>query len=249
MDQRRRRNSAHEPDDKLAPWLKDIDGCKSLALDAKGRLLACQTGKGRLIAIDLGKQTIEVLADRHKGKPLHAPSHLIVDRQGGIYFTDAAVLTPSNTIGVPGGVYYLSAQRTLTRLPIALPAPAGIALSPNEKMLYLTCAGSRDVMAYPLEGVGLPGVGKVLGKLANRNDAAGGLAVDGRGHVYVANRTARAIQVFNSEGARLGRIALPDAPLACAFAGAEGKTLFVTTRHTLYKVQLENGPGLALKEK
>ena len=162
-----------DPNDDFRPWLKDLNGCKGLALDPKGgRLLACQSrvGKGRLIAIDLGKRTVDVLADRYKDKPLHTPSHLVVDRQGGVYFTDAGALIPGNAIGVGSAVYYLSAQRTLTRLPIALPELAGITMSPNERTLYLTFASTREVMAYPLESVGLPGKGKVLGKLETRGN-------------------------------------------------------------------------------
>ena len=69
------------------------------------------------------------------------------------------------------------------------------------------------------------------------------LTVDGQGNVFLANAAMRAIEVLNSDGARLGLISLPDTPLACAVGGAEGKTLHVVSRHALYKVQLENGLG------
>ncbi len=243
-----------EPVVRLEPWSKDLDGCKDLALDGKGRLLACQTARDRLVAVDLAKRTVTVLADRYKGQPLHAPTHLVVDRQGGVYFTDAAVRTPSAGVGVAGAVYYLSARGTLSRLPISLPAPGGIGLSPDEKTLYLASAGGPEVMAYSLEGVGLPGKGKVLCRLQTRSDApmqsAGGLAVDRHGNLFVANPAMRAIQVLNSEGARLGLISLPDAPRSCAVGGPQGKSLYVTTHHALFKIELETaGAGLAARER
>ncbi len=241
-----------EPDAELVSWRKDLDGCKGLAVDHAGRLIICQAGKGRLLALEGTKQDAVTLADRYKGLPLHAPTHLVVDRQGGAYFTDAAVRMPNGDIAAPGAVYYLSPRGTLTRLSIPLPAPAGIALSPDEKTLYLT-AGTMDVMAYPLEGVGIPGKGRLLGKLDTRGGApiraAGGLAVDRRGNLYVANPALHAVQVLNSEGVKLGLIALPDPPLACAIGGPEGKTLFVATHHALFKVQLDAAdPDLANKD-
>ena len=68
-----------------------------------------------------------------------------------------------------------------------------------------------------------------------------GVAVDAQGNVYVAHPAGKAVQVVNSEGARLGRVTLPEAPVACAVAGPERKTLYVLTAGSLHTLNLETG--------
>jgi sugar lactone lactonase YvrE len=222
---------------------------RGLTVSPKGELLACAAA--RVVAIDPGTGGVRVLAEKYKGKALAGPLQLCADRHGGVYFTDAAATTLEGPTD-RGAVYYLSPHGTLTRLAVPLARPCGVAVSADNKMLYLLGAGSPEVMAYPLEGAGLPGAGKVLCRLDSRSGAAaqGGtaLAVDGRGNLFVTNPSLQAVQVFNSQGARLGQAPLPEAPLACALGGEGGRTLFVTTRGSVFAVHLETD-GVAVTDR
>jgi sugar lactone lactonase YvrE len=209
---------------------------RGLALDAKGRLLAC--GKGRVVVIDTQSGAVSPLAEKYHDRPLVGPLALAADRQGGVYFTDAPVPPLSGGTADHGAVYYVSAQGVLTRLPLALYRPSGVALSPDARTLYVLAAGSQEVFAYPLEGTGLPGPGKVLFRV---DSSDGSLAADPRGNLYVTNPALRAVQVYNAEGARLGQAVLPDAPLHCAVGGEGGRTLYVATRTAVYAVQADAG--------
>jgi sugar lactone lactonase YvrE len=224
------------------PFLGEVAGCAGLALDGKGRLLACDRAGRRLVAIDLADKQLRVLADKYQGQPLQGPLHVAADGKDGVYFTDAA---PSSlTAGGKGAAYYLSSQGTLTRLLTDLAQPTGVAVAPDGKTLYLVGAGSLDVWAYPLESAGAPLKGRVLCKLGGPRGPTGvavggaGLAVDGGGNLYVANPGASAVQVVNPAGARLGVVPLPAAPHFLAVAGKDRPTLCVTTRTTLYEVEL-----------
>jgi gluconolactonase len=222
-------------------WVSGSGGARGLALDGKGRLIACQRGAGKLMAYDLRTRAAHLLADKHQGKSLHGPTHLTVDHQGGIYFSDAPPARPNGGPTDRGAVYYLSAHGTLTRLAIALARPAGLALSPDDKTLYVV-GGEGDVMAYPLEGAGLPVPGKMLCRLEAKAGTAAhgaGLTVDGRGNLYLANPAVHALQVVNPGGARLGLISLPEPPLDCTAAGPERRTLHVTSAHSLFTVRLD----------
>lgn len=119
-----------------------------------------------------------------------------------------------------------------------------MALSPDGKTLYVTGAGSLALTAYPLEGAGLPGKGRVLCQLAAGGE---GLAVDRAGNVYVTLPGRNAVQVVNPEGARLALLPLPGAPVACALGGVGGKVLHVTTRTALCMMTVESGAGVAAK--
>jgi gluconolactonase len=212
---------------------------RGLALDARGRLLAC--GTNRVVAMDPKSGAETTLADRYHNGPFNGPLHLAADHQGGVYFTDMPAL-PFLGGRDNGAVYYVSAQGVVTRLAVGLSRPTAVALSPDARTLYLLAAGSPEVMAYPLEGTGLPGAGRVLCRLDVRDgEPRGGhdIAVDVRGNLFVTNPGLRAVQVFNPQGARLGQALLPDAPLSCAAGAADGRSVYVATRTAVYAVQVD----------
>jgi gluconolactonase len=63
-----------------------------------------------------------------------------------------------------------------------------------------------------------------------------GMKVDEKGNVYV---TASFVWVFDSKGKHLGNINTPDAPANCSFGGSENKTLFITARPSVYRIELK----------
>lgn len=52
--------------------------------------------------------------------------------------------------------------------------------------------------------------------------------------------------VFDRTGQHLGTFATPDQPTNCAFGDADGKTLFITARPSLYRVRL-TVPGVKVQ--
>jgi sugar lactone lactonase YvrE len=61
------------------------------------------------------------------------------------------------------------------------------------------------------------------------------VAEDTAGNVYVLNGQ---IFVYDATGAPLGRIDVPERPISVVFGGADRRTLFVLTRHTLYAMEM-----------
>ena len=59
------------------------------------------------------------------------------------------------------------------------------------------------------------------------------MAADRDGRVYVANGH---VFVYRPTGELVGRIDVPERPTALRFA-ADGRTLYVLTHHTLYRVK------------
>lgn len=68
-----------------------------------------------------------------------------------------------------------------------------------------------------------------LRPLANRGGESA--AVDRNGNVYVANGQ---VFVYGADGREIGRIDVPERPLQLIFGGADGRTLFILTHHSLY---------------
>ena len=146
---------------KVTVFREKSNKSNGLMVDGKGRILACEMD-GAVVALSADGQGREVLADQHNGKPLNAPNDLVIDKNGGIYFTDPmyGAKTP-----LPQGktcVYYLPKGGKPARLLDNLPNPNGVILSPDEKTLYVIPSSQRQMMAYPVEAPGKLGAGRVF---------------------------------------------------------------------------------------
>ena len=239
-----RTNRIHKVDleGKLSTFLEDTKGCNGLMVDAKGRLIACQGGEGRIIAIDPKTKAITVLAAQFEGKRFNSPNDLVLDKQGGVYFTD-----PSFARGEPPqdkmAVYYAAPGGAVTRLISDLARPNGVILSPSEKILIVLPSGSPEVMAYDVQAPGKIGPGRVFCKLeqpaTGQPRGGDGLTVDTQGRYYFTQPSLNALQVVSPEGITLGLLKFPEAPANCTFGGKDLKTLYVTARTSLYTVRME----------
>jgi gluconolactonase len=218
----------------LAIFLEDSRGCNGLMFDSKGRLLACQGMEGRVIAIDVASKTIEVIANRYGASRFNGPNDLVIDRQGGIYFSDP--FSRRKPTQREEGVYYVSPKGKVTRLVHSLLKPNGVLLSPNERTLYVLSSAKASLMTYPIKSPGRIGAGKPLGQIPVPGD---GLTVDAQGNLYVTQPALKAILVLSPEGTKLGMIKVPEAPINCSFGGKNMKTLFVTARTSLYAFPMQ----------
>ncbi|MGH9934888.1 MAG: SMP-30/gluconolactonase/LRE family protein, partial [Blastocatellia bacterium] len=147
------RNRVHKLDTQgvLTTFLEDTQGINGLMFDQRGRLIACQSGAGRIVAIDIATKNIEVLADKFNNVRFNSPNDLVVDRQGGIYFSDPSFGgTPTQD---RQAVYYIAPGGAVTRLIDNLTRPNGVILSLDEKTLYVL-HGSNSMMAYPVNSPG-----------------------------------------------------------------------------------------------
>ncbi len=221
------------------------NGVNSLAYNKQGELLAVLVGKPA-ISVVYPQDKARMVVDAYQGKPLGRLNDLVVDKHGGVYFTDMGVNTPAGQ-PVPAappaaGVYYLSPQGEVHQLDTTVPRPNGIQLSPNEKTLYVANTWGEYVLAYDIKRDGTLGPHRDFAKLEGfrKNDAgvmtsgADGLAVDAKGRLYVASTAG--VQVFNKKGKALGIITLPKAPQNMAFAGPGKKTLYIVGRGSAWRI-------------
>ena len=82
-----------DTDGKLSVFLEPSNHCNGLMLDGEDNLLACEMD-GRLVSINLKNKKVTPLAAEYQGKRFNAPNDLVVDRSGGIYFTDPHFRAP-----------------------------------------------------------------------------------------------------------------------------------------------------------
>src|SRR5207247_2353499 len=116
-----------EGDARPAAWLKDAGGIEALAAGGKGgALLAVNTRNNTVMKIDLSLRELAALPVRKDARRFHHPRRLAGDRNGGLYVSDDP---DPDVAGDKGSVYYVSAHGSVTKLPVALTRPRGLALA------------------------------------------------------------------------------------------------------------------------
>lgn len=223
----------------LATFLDPSNHTNGLMVNAAGNIVACEMD-GRIVEIDAKTKAVKALAPDYEGKRFNAPNDLVIDKDGGIYFTDPHFRAP---MPLPQGVrafYYRAADGKVTRLGVVENAPNGVILSPDEKTLYVIPSMQAEMLAYPVLAPGKLGpqrtfctLKQAAGKTAGGGD---GLTIDSKGNVYITS--ALGIQVFSPDGKALGILEFPEQPANCTFGGKDNKTLYVTARTSLYAVPM-----------
>jgi gluconolactonase len=228
-----------EPDNTVVVARDESNGANGLMFNAAGDLVSCQANG--IVVWNFAKKAERVLASEYDGKPLNRPNDLVVDKTGGVYFTDPIFALDGKSNQPVSGVFYVTADRKLTRLIDDIVGPNGIILSPDEKTLYVITFLREQQWAYPVTAPGKLGLGKVFCTVeqpAGKKGAGGdGCAVDSRGNLYIAAATG--VQVFDPKGKLLGTIKVPKTPSNCEFGGQDLKTLYVTARTSVYAFPME----------
>lgn len=234
-------------DGSTSTFLENSNGSNGLAFNTQGELITVQVLEPRVGVVYPAGKT-KTLAENFEGTPFVRPNDLVVDKKGGVYFTDSgqgrnADGTPSNATPRPA-VYYISPAGKLQRIANDIGRPNGIQLSPDEKTLYVANTVGEYVLAYDVAQDGSVKGRRDFAHLSGfkttdtgPSSGADGLAVDGNGRLYVASSDG--IQVFDNKGSKLGVIALPKAPQNLAFAGPDKKTLYIVGRGSAWRIPLE----------
>jgi len=202
-----------------------------LMFDGERKLVACENA-GRKVSRDVLSENPEIVADKWEGKRLNSPNDLWLDQHGGIYFTDPRYSLPGELEQEKESVYYIAADKTVSRIIKDLVKPNGIALSPAGEYLYVLDNGSDRLYRYPIEGPGRIGPGKRIAYVTHPD----GMSVDREGRLYIT--TYRGITILQGDGRWLGLLDVPEHPANCTFGGKEYETLFITARTSLYGIEM-----------
>lgn len=236
------------PDGAVSTWMENTGGANAVSRLPGGEVVGTLNVDVAIAALKPGEKP-RVLARQFEGKDFNRPNDLTVNRRGDIYFTDSAPMGVPNP-PLPSALYRLSAQGQLTRVTAAIARPNGVALSPDEKTLYVANTTGEWIIAFDVDGNGELKNQRDFAKLAlpptqqngqPATSGADGVAVDEKGRLFVA--TAVGVQVIAPTGEALGTIALPKQPQNLAFSGPGKGALYVVGRGAVYRIAtLTHGP-------
>ncbi|HKA07209.1 MAG TPA: SMP-30/gluconolactonase/LRE family protein [Gemmataceae bacterium] len=219
-------------------------GSNGLAINKAGELLLCQHGDRRLAKLVDGK--FVTLADRYDGKRLNSPNDLVIKSNGDIYFTDPPYglpkieKDPAKELDFQG-VFRLTPKGELTVMTKEMTRPNGIALSPDEKTLYVANSDPDNAvwMAFPVKEDGTLGEGKVFfdSTPAAKDKKPGlpdGMKVAQDGTIFATGPGG--VYIFTPHGKHLGTLATGVPTANCGF-GEDGSVLYICADKSLCRVR------------
>jgi gluconolactonase len=222
-------------------------GSNGLTIDAQDRLVIMDHGNRRVVRLNETNYTKVVLAERYEGKRFNSPNDLVYRSNGDLYFTDPPYgldgknADPHRELSF-NGVYRLTPSGQFTLLTSELTFPNGIALSPDEKTLYVSVSDpARAVwMAFDVRADGTLGPGRVFFDAtafvrAGKKGLPDGMKVDRQGHLFATGPGG--VLIFAPDGRHLGTIETGQATSNCAF-GDDGSTLYITADTLLLRIRL-----------
>ena len=223
-------------DGKVGIFVPDSKRGDGQAFGPDGRLYAVAGGAERIIAYDAeGKAS--TIADGFRG------NDLLVRHDGSLYVTN-----PGWNGTDPSKIWFISPKGEKRVVDSGLRFSNGIALSPDQSLLYVSDSRTHWVYSYQV---------RPDGSLANKqkyyhlhvpdtaeDSAADGLEVDRDGRLYVASRVG--IQVCDQAGRVNCIIPTPNGKVSnLAFGGADFGTLYATCGDRVFmrKLRVKGAPA------
>ena len=231
-----------------------------IKFDAAGNMLVAEGadyGGRRVTRTDAKTGKSFIIAGMYEGRPFNAPNDITIDERGRIYFSDPRYLGHEALEQPVMAVYRIDPDGTIQRIITDAGKPNGVAVSPDQKTLYVVSndngsiglerlspdlpmrKGHMALMAYDLAADGTAKFRKTLVDYAPF-DGPDGLVVDRQGNLYVAVRAENrpGIYVYSPEGKELAYIKT-EVPTNVGFGrGADARLLYITAGSSLYRISL-----------
>lgn len=227
-------------------YMRPSTKANGLTFDREGRLLAAGWASRSIWRVE-PDGSVTTLASHYEGGKLNSPNDIAVKSDGSIWWTDSPGALFN--VGMAGddvqqhlpfqGVFRLSADARALTLAIAdCEYPNGLAFSPDERVLYVNDSRQYLIRAFDVQADGSVTNARVFHELEGSEEGiADGMKVDREGNVYCSGPGG--IHIMDSGGKRLGRIRIPGHVTNMGWGGEDWRTLYVTTRSSVYRTRVE----------
>ncbi|MEE1649883.1 SMP-30/gluconolactonase/LRE family protein [Brachybacterium sp. J144] len=243
----------------LSVFAEDVEFTNGRTLDLDGTVIECSHGRRavqRDTAVAPGAaHAPQPLVDRFGAVRLNSPNDVIVAADGAIWFTDPSYGIRKPAEGHVGEEEYGDryvfrvdpASGEVRPVVIDVEAPNGLALSPDESLLYVADSSlspaDEELSAGRPRGHAIHVYDVVDGRHAKNGRVLveiepglpDGIRVDVEGRIWSSSGSG--VQVFSPAGECLAEIPVPELTANLCFGGDDGRTLYVTASTSLYRIR------------
>ncbi len=236
----------------LSVFLDSVGNSNGITFDNDENMVYCSHGK-RAVLKRNPDGTFTAIASSWQGKRLNSPNDLVISSRGTLYFTDPCwglkgyENSPDKEVPF-NGVYMLSGTE-MKLVDSTLFRPNGVALSPDERTLYVTdwfINKTPDVSVlykYSLDAEGNPLSRSTVVIHSPKDEIFGeegeydGIKTDTKGNIYCTGP--HGIVIISPDEKYLGTILTPSMPANCAWGDNDFSTLYITARKQFYRIALD----------
>ena len=216
----------------VTTYRKPSNNANGNTIDISGQLMTAEHS-GRRISFTTTSGAVKTIVDQCNGKKLNSPNDVTVTSDGVIWFTDPDYGLGKNPKEQEGNFVFRFDPMTgkITAAVKDFDKPNGLCFSPDESKLYIADSGkAKHIRVFEARKDGTLAGGKVFATI----DQGGpdGIRCDADGRVW--SSSGNGVQVFAPDGSLIVKINLPESAANLCFGGADGRTLFVTARKSLY---------------
>lgn len=207
-------------------------------VDRQGRFVSCEHGGRRVTRLE-HDGSVRVLADSFAGQRLNSPNDVVEHSDGSLWFTDPTYGISSDYEGheaVPEqaarNVFRLEVGETPTVVTADFTQPNGLALSADERQLYVVDSEEHHIRVFDVEGDQLSG-GRVFAADELGYD---GIRLDHRGRLWAAAQDG--LHCLDPDATLIGKLLLPEVTSNLTFGGPQRNQLYVTATTSLYTLRV-----------
>lgn len=239
-------NTEYDNELTFEPWGNSSGQPFGLEFDSQGVAFVCDAAHQAIFCITrtetedgMPRQEVEPYCREYEQSQFLGPNSLCLSRQSGmLYFTDSGPFGETSLQNAKGSVYEIS-PKTQLLIPLCLNTlahPCGLALSPDEKNIYVAETAMNRILRFTQHP---PGVfhTSVFHQLSGRFGPTA-LTVSDNGDIFVAhfdfaeNTENGRIVVIDSEGEVSAIMSVPGPEITGLCLTPDQKYLLITERST-----------------
>ena len=232
------------------------NGC---TFDRNGNLIMCEGADHRRVTRMDAAGNVTVVAERWDGKRFHKPNDVICRSDGTLYFTDPGLRLPAELREMDfAGTFRVDPQGNVHLATDQCVYPNGLALSPDESVLYVAISRAeeadlgreergefcpnRRIEAFDVAADGTLSNQRVFCDMASADPGVpDGMKVDTEGRVFCVG--SGGFWVIEPSGEVAGVVRTSEVTRNLAFGGEDNRTLFMTPGDSLWSMRVKT-PGI-----
>jgi gluconolactonase len=189
----------------------------AIQFDKKGDMFLADFKGHAILKVEMKSKTICVFARNF----FNQPNDICINKKGQLFASD-----PNWKEGT-GKLWRIESDGITVLLKEKMGTTNGIALSPNEKILYVNESVQRKIWSFNVDPIGNISNQKLFASF--EDFGLDGMKCDSKGNLYVTRYGKGTVEIFSPQGKLLHEVKMKGLkPSNLNFGGKDGKTCFVT---------------------